>query len=121
MKALLASVRDGGGLERMDKAVQRLEDEWQRHGSVPLERFWKDERRALALGKADSILVVTELIKTDLRCRYERGQTPTVAEYLARFPELEASDDRVLSLLYEEFCLGEERGDGNDVDSFCDR
>jgi serine/threonine protein kinase len=34
---------------------------------------------------------------------------------------LREADSRVLSLIYEEFCLGEERGDGIDVESFCNR
>ncbi len=42
-------------------------------------------------------------------------------EYLDRFPELSAADSRVLSLVYEEFCLCEERDGCADVDSFCDR
>ena len=43
------------------------------------------------------------------------------AEYLDRFPELSGADSRVLSLVYEEFCLCEERDGCADVDSFCDR
>ena len=45
MKSRFASVRAAGGLDRVDRAVQLLEDEWQRHGDVQLERFWKQEQR----------------------------------------------------------------------------
>ena len=34
MKSRLASVRAAGGLERVNRAVQLLEDEWQQHGEV---------------------------------------------------------------------------------------
>ena len=30
----------GGGLDRVDLAVQLLEDEWRAHGEVALERLW---------------------------------------------------------------------------------
>ncbi len=121
MKSLLASVRSLGGLDRVDHAVQLLEDEWRRHGDVPLERLWTEQRRLVESEAGDSVVLLAELVKTDLRCRFTRGQTPTVAGYLERFPELQGADSRVLSLIYEEFCLIEERGDAVDVDAFCDR
>ena len=64
---------------------------------------------------------MAELVKADLRCRFERGQTPAVADYLEHFPELRAADSRVLSLVYEEYCLNEEHGTAPDLVSFCDR
>src|SRR5436309_170947 len=121
MKSLLASVRAPGGLDRVDHAVRLLEDEWLRHGNVSLERLWTEQKRVLAVDKDGSVVLLAELIKTDLRCRFARGQTPTVAGYLEQFPELQSADSRVLSLIYEEFCLGEERGDGIDAESFCNR
>ncbi len=121
MKSLLASVRVSGGLDRVDHAVQCLEDEWRKHGDVQLERLWTEQKRVLAVDPEDSIVLLTELVRTDLRCRYARGQSPTVAAYLERFPALGGADSRVLSLIYEEFCLAEERGGAIDVDSFCDR
>ena len=61
------------------------------------------------------------LIKEDLRNRFDRGETPAVAEYLEVFPQLVGAESRVLSLLYEEFCLLEEHGRGPSLDSFCRR
>ena len=121
MISLLASVRAGGGLDRVDHAVQLLEDEWRKNGEVPLERLWAEQKRLVEPDAGGSIVMLTELVRTDLRCRFARGQTPTVAGYLAQFPELKSSDSRVLSLIYEEYCLAEERGDRVDVDSFCER
>ena len=44
MKSFLASARSLGGLDRVDRDVRLLEDEWQRHGEVSLERFWHERR-----------------------------------------------------------------------------
>jgi serine/threonine protein kinase len=121
MKSRRASVRIERGLDSVDSAVRMLEDEWRRHGDVHLESFWADQNRRGAFGAVDSVEVLAELVKTDLRRRFDAGQRPTVAEYLDRFPELAAADGRVLSLVYEEFCLCEERDGCADVDSFCDR
>ena len=121
MKSLLAPVRYAGGLDRVDLAVQLLEDEWRRHGEVDLRRLWTEQKRSIAVETEDSLVLLAELIKTDLRCRYARGESPSVTGYLESFSELRAADSRVLSLIYEQFCLGEERGDAIDVDSFCAR
>jgi len=121
MKSRLASVRTDGGLDRVDRAVQLLEEEWRQHGEVRLETFWAGQNRGGAAGPLDSLGFLAALVKADLRVRYDQGQTPTAAGYLQRFPELRGSDSRVLSLVYEEYCLSEERGRAPDVDSFCDR
>jgi serine/threonine protein kinase len=121
MKSRLASIRSPGGVDRVNCAVQLLEDEWQRHGEVVLEQFWSEQRSNSAVDSSDAVAVLAELVKADLRCRFERGQAPTAAEYLERFPELRAADSRVLSLVYEEYCLNEERGTAPDVDTFCNR
>ena len=121
MKSLLASVRANGGLDRVDHAVQRLEDEWRKHGEVPLDRLWAEQKGLNDPEAGDPIVMLAELVRTDLRCRFARGQTPTVSGYLERFPELEDADSRVLSLIYEEFCLVEERGGRVDVDAISGR
>lgn len=122
MISLLASVRGAaGGLDRVDHAVQLLEDEWRKQGDVPLERLWTDQKRLLESDTGGSLVMLTELVRADLRCRFARGQSPAVADYLGRFPELQTADSRVLSLIYEEFCLVEERGQTVDVDAFCQK
>ncbi len=120
MKSRVASVRVFGGLDRVDRVVRMLEDEWQRCGNVQLDRFWK-QGCGQSNTSADAIGLLAELIKVDLRCRFERGETPTAASYFELFPELRAAHSNVLSLVYEEYCLHEERGAEPDVDSFCDR
>ena len=76
MKSLLASVRADGGLDRVDQVVQLLEEEWRRRDDVQLARLWTEQKRGLAVDRDNSIVLLAELIKTDLRCRFARGQTP---------------------------------------------
>jgi serine/threonine protein kinase len=122
MKSRLASVRIDRGLDRVDRAVQMLEDEWRRHGDVHLESFWAEQNGTGAVGALDdSVGVLVELVKADLRRRFDAGQRPTAAEYLERFPELACQDNPALSVVYEEFCLCEECDGGADVESFCER
>jgi serine/threonine protein kinase len=121
MKSRLGSVRPAGGLDRVNRAVQLLEDEWQRHGEVQFDHFWTEARGQSTVDSENAVALLAELVKADLRCRFENGQTPAVAEYLDQFPELGAADSHVLSLVYEEFCLNEEHGNAPDVESFCNR
>jgi serine/threonine protein kinase len=121
MKSRLGSVRPAGGLDRVNRAVQLLEDEWQRHGEVQFNQFWTEARGQSTVDSENAVALLAELVKADLRCRFENGQTPAVAEYLDQFPELEAEKSHVLSLVYEEYCLNEEHGNAPDVDSFCNR
>jgi serine/threonine protein kinase len=121
MKSRLGSVRPAGGLDRVNRAVQLLEDEWQRHGEVQFDHFWTEARGQSTVDSENAVALLAELVKADLRCRFENGQTPAVAEYLDQFPELEAEKSRVLSLVYEEYCLNEEHGNAPDVESFCNR
>jgi len=121
MKSRRASVRIESGLNRVDRAVQLLEDEWRKHGDVHLESFWAQQNRTGAVGSFDSGGMLVEIVKADLRRRFDAGQRPTAAEYLARFPELAQADGKALSVVYEEFCLCEECDGGADVESFCDR
>lgn len=121
MKSRVASIRSTGGVDRVSCALQSLEEEWQRDGEVRLEEFWTEQRSSDSGDSEDDVSVLAELVKADLRRRFEMGQTPTAAAYLELFPELRAADSRVLSLVYEEYCLNEERGTPPDVESFCDR
>jgi serine/threonine protein kinase len=114
MPTRVASVRDVGGQDRIDRAVRSLEGEWG-HGEPVLERHWSHYQAGGAVS------VLTALVKADLRCRYDRGQRPSVAGYLERFPELRAEKNRVLSLIYEEYCLREEHGERPEAEEFCDR
>lgn len=110
----LTSVRQLDRLERAERAVRGFEDQW-RKGEPNLEKYWAES----ACDKTISVLAA--LVKVDMRCRYERGKRPTVAEYIELYPDLCEHSDRVISLVYEEFCLCEEQGEHPDPDQFCDR
>ena len=121
MKSLLASARSLGGQDRVDRDVKLLEEQWQRDGEVSLERFWHHCRVRAGQDPDGRARDLSALIKADLRCRFERGQTAEISDYLGCFPALRGDDSRIISLIYEEFCLREERGDSVDVEAFCDR
>ncbi len=72
------------------------------------------------LGPEGSPASLAALITADLRSRYARGERPAVADYLERFPQLRDDRGRVVSLVYEEYCLREEQGERLDPDQFCD-
>jgi serine/threonine protein kinase len=108
-----ASIRDAAGLDHVDDSVRRFLDQWQ-SGEPELGPYWA---RLAADGATVSVLGA--LAKADLQYRFDRGLRPTAAAYLERFPALAADGERVLSLVYEEFCLREERGEQPDPDAFC--
>jgi serine/threonine protein kinase len=93
--------------------ARALDEEWRRGGSIeePLARC----------GPGTSVTQLAEMVKADLRRRSARGERPAVEDYLDRFPALRDRGDRMISLIYEEFCLCEERGERPDADGFCRR
>jgi serine/threonine protein kinase len=121
MKSFLASARALNGPDRVDRDVHLLEQQWQRHGEVSLEQFWRNCKAKVTGSLIDPLAHLAALVKCDLRCRFERGQTAEAAHYLDRFPELSQADSRIISLIYEEFCLREEKGEAPDVETFCER
>ena len=121
MKSFLASARAGNGLDLVDRDVNLLKERWQRHGEVSLEQFWQSCNANDSASLLDRVAHLVALIKSDLRCRFERGQTAEVAHYLDRFPELHQAHSRIISLIYEEFCLREETGESPEVETFCAR
>ncbi|MFO0953048.1 MAG: serine/threonine-protein kinase [Isosphaeraceae bacterium] len=105
--------------ERRRRLVQAYLVELERD-SPHLERFWNRVERDAGT-PPDSVETLVELAKADLQRRLERGEDATAAEYIDRFPLLREHSDRVLSLVYEEFCLLEEHGKTPDPDRFCAR
>ena len=121
MRPGLDSVRNDGGHDWVDRAVRGYLQEWNNGDGLPqLEAYWG--RFARQAGKTgDPALALSALVKADLQRRYERGERPTAADYLRLFPALLEHSERVLSLVYEEFCLLEEWGERPDPDQFCER
>lgn len=90
-----------------------------RRGDAPnLERYWSVRAQD---ARPETLAALSVLIKEDLRRRYALGERPAVADYLDRFPVLRDHHDRMISLVYEEFCLREDHGERPDPDSFCQR
>lgn len=109
------SSRDWPGRQpQSGRVVEAFEDLW-RSGEPSLDRYWA------GLGPTRSLADLSALVKVDLQYRFDRGERPTAADYLERFPELAASDDRVVSVIYEEFCLLQEAGEDPDSAQFCER
>ncbi len=96
-------------------ALARLQPLWERGCSPLLER--RDDE--LAVG--DDVHLLGAMVKAEMRARFERGELPQAAEYLARFPLLRHDRERILSVIYEEFCLREELGQPAIADEFCAR
>jgi serine/threonine protein kinase len=108
-------------LEPENRFVKLLIGTWRKRGRVSLERRWR-KRKSASAGVFDSELdELAARNKEDLRCRIERGEPLGVAYSLDGFPDLRPGDKRALSLIYEEYCLREERGETLDTDVFCDR
>ncbi len=111
MRELSRSVRTIDRFGDSIGIISNFEQDW-RCGRIPdLEQAWVQGGRSLSL--------LSILVKIEIIARFERGERPTVREYLDRFPELRQTDEKVISLVYEEFCLLEEGGQAPSVDEFC--
>ncbi len=102
-------------LDLADEAVLELERAWSLGTRPSVEAIWA---RFSPTGSVD---ILAALIKAKIRCRFQAGEEPNVAEYLERFSLLGTVSDRVVSLVYEEYCLREERGEQLDPEEFCTR
>ncbi len=114
MRTGFDSARGDGGLDPLTIALRHFVDEW-RSGEPNL---------ALHLAALPSDLAKMALpymIKADIQSRFARGEPVSVVDYLKRFPSLLDEHERVISLVYEEYCLREEGGDTPDTEAFCDQ
>ncbi len=84
-------------------------------GEAKLATFWLSWKRR----HSASVSTLVTLIKRDIEARYEAGERPRVADYIDRFPELKADSSKVVSLIYEEFCLRDEFDGAPDSTDFC--
>jgi serine/threonine protein kinase len=102
-----------GEADSLDRAVTKYEARI-RSGSPSLEGFWA------GLGSRQAPSILAALVKLDLKRRFEAGERPRVLEYLQAFPVLAEDPDRVISLVYEEFCFLQEAGENPDSRAFCE-
>src|SRR5262249_17979227 len=73
---------------------------------------------SLVLGASRS---AASQLASQLRARWDRGETADVLAALAEYPELAAEKAVALDLAYEEYCRRREAGEDVDPDSFCAR
>ncbi|MDG3006686.1 serine/threonine-protein kinase [Paludisphaera mucosa] len=113
---------DQDGVERVDGEIARFEQAAAANRELVLRLYWAERLRdGPPLSVVERSACLAGLVKADLRRRFDLGEAPAVWEYLEEIPQLREADARMLSLVYEEFCLREEHGDAPDVESFCDR
>lgn len=119
MSLILSRYRSGIATSRL--APERLEtallavERQSPDCPIDLESLWAE------LSPDRSVDILSWLIKADLRGRFARGERPDVAAYLARFAALRENRERVVSLVYEEFCLLKEQGIAPVPEEFCGR
>jgi serine/threonine protein kinase len=101
-------IETGAG-DRLREIAERFRKAWQKVGGPPdpvsFDAFLPprdDPLRALAL---------EELIKIDLKNRWQRGQATRLEHYLERFPELGPTRNLSPHLIWEEFRVRQEHGD----------
>ena len=111
---LAPSVRLASVDDPVADLVHDFEEAW-RHGPPPLDRF-RDR-----LDAGESAYGLAELVKADLRQRYQRGERPSARAYFDRYPALTGSDGHALSLIYEEYCLRAGLKEDVSPSEFCDR
>jgi serine/threonine protein kinase len=108
-------------LESENRFVKLLFGTWWQQGRVPLGQHWRRRKSDSAHAVDNEIDDVATRNKEDLRRLVERGEPVGVAYSLDGFADLCTGDKRALSLIYEEYCLREERGETLDTEAFCDR
>ena len=64
---------------------------------------------------------LVQRLKSELRAGFVEGRHPSAADYIAHYPELAENRDKVVSLVYEEYCLLEEMDERPDTVEFCER
>jgi serine/threonine protein kinase len=113
VRSFFSDADDVADKDPIDRAIRAYQIQCE-SGEPSLERFWD------GMGPAKSTSTLAALVKFDIRRRFRDGARPRAAEYLDRFPILAETGDGVVSLVYEEFCLLEESGEGPDSQDFCE-
>lgn len=114
MRTGFDSARDDGGLDPLAIALRRFVDAW-RTGEPDITRH------LAALPSDMARTALPSFVKADIQARFASGQPVSAADYLKRFPSLLEEHERVISLVYEEYCLREEGGEKPDTEAFCDQ
>src|SRR5262245_29429350 len=97
-----------------DSPAQRLDALWEGGGRPDLAEF------LAGLGPLPPGQLA-ELLLVDQRRRWQSGECLPGEDYLARFPDLAASDEHLLDVVYGEYRLRERRGEAPTVGEYVAR
>jgi serine/threonine protein kinase len=100
---------------RVLEIAARFHGAWQGEGSPELTKFLLPANDPL------QVQCLQELVRIDLKFRWERGQKPLLEEYVQRFPSLGAKETLPTELIYEEYKARRLHGDGPTIDSYIGR
>ena len=81
----MVALAPAAATDHVDQTIRSYEELHQRQGEVDLARFWADRTEREPLDEDQELACLSGLIKADLKCRFERGETPAVAGYLGAF------------------------------------
>jgi serine/threonine protein kinase len=100
--------------QELQGVLSHFERAWQTGGRADLAQF-------LPPGNRLGVVLILELIKSELAIRWERGEKPHLEDYLPRFPELRAEPGLLPALLAEEYRVRHLYGDCPALEEFRDR
>ncbi len=116
MKTMTVWKREGQRQDPVELALTRIEDvRSQLMSKEDLRRLW------LETDPEGPLEVLTAFIKSHLRVRIEAGEQAAASDYFEVFPELLEDRERVVSVVYEEYCLYDEHGQAPDTELFYER
>ena len=92
----------------------RYQNEWDRNTNPNLHEF---------LNTCGSIPTsdLSEVLRIDLRQRWQRKESPPVENYLNQFPELASDAESTIDLIYTEYLIRESEGEVPSVEEFAER
>ncbi|MCI0641317.1 MAG: bifunctional serine/threonine-protein kinase/formylglycine-generating enzyme family protein [Gemmataceae bacterium] len=101
---------------QLQDAANSLEEAWKKGDTVDLAQYLPPS------GVATRTTILQELIKTDLECRWRRGQRVGLDYYLEKFPaELGTTQTVPASLIHEEYRVRKNFGDRAPLEQYKDR
>ncbi len=97
-----------------DSPAVRYQNEWDRNANPSLHEF-------LTTCGSIPISDLSEVLRIDLRQRWQRKESPPVENYLNQFPELASDAESTIDLIYTEYLIRESAGEVPSVEEFAER
>jgi tetratricopeptide (TPR) repeat protein len=105
---------DAHATKPSDSAADRLRALWRKGDAPDLDTFLTQFD---GLGPGE----LTSVVRVDQAARWEAGSPVRAEEYLKRFPTIAGHADAALDLIFNEYLLGERRGQTPDTETFVRR